>query len=57
MLTGMRHKAGLAIGCTLIAMGLAACGDGILEPTPKPTPDIKATVEARLPEEKQKNLL
>jgi len=52
MLTGIRHKAGLAVGCTLIAMGLTACGDGIPEPTPKPTPDIEATVEARI-EEKQ----
>ena len=35
------------LGSALLALALAACGD-----TPEPTPDIEATVQARLNEER-----
>jgi hypothetical protein len=46
MLVGMRHKAVLVLGCALLAVMLAACGDT------QPLPDIEATVQARLAEER-----
>ena len=42
MVTGIRHKAVLVLGCLLIVMALAACGGGPSEA------DIGATVEARV---------
>ena len=47
MPAGMRYTVELVLGCVLVAVALAACGD-----TPKPTPDIEATVQARLNEER-----
>ena len=44
---GVKHRALVALGCVLLALAIAACGD-----TPKPTPDIEATVQARLNEER-----
>ena len=59
MVTGIRHNAVLVPGFVLVALVLAACGDGpesTLAPavvsTPAPTPDIEATVEARVAEER-----
>ena len=42
----IRRKIVVALGCVLIVVG-AACG-GTQQPTPAPTIDIEATVEARL---------
>ena len=43
MLAGMRHKAVLLLGCSLLAMVMAACdGSG------SPELDIEATIEARI---------
>ena len=51
MFTGMRHTAVLVLGLVLVAL-VMACGDPATTPTgvsiPEPTPDIKATVEARV---------
>ena len=47
MLAGIRHTAVLVLGCVLVTLALAACGD-----TPEPTPDIEATVQSRLNEER-----
>ena len=53
MLVGMRHTAVLLLGFVLLAL-VMACGDPATTPTgvsiPAPTPDIEATVEARLQE-------
>ena len=46
MVTGIRHTAVLVLGCVLLAVMLAACGDS------QPLPDIEATVQARLNEER-----
>jgi hypothetical protein len=48
MLTAMRHKALLALGCVLLAVVMAACGGSISEITPAPTdnpspPDMEAS--------------
>ena len=40
MLTGIRHKVAIALGCVLLALALAACG-GTPDSTPAPTPDIE----------------
>ena len=47
MLARMRHSTVLLLGCVLLALALAACGD-----TLEPTPDIEAIVQARLNEER-----
>jgi hypothetical protein len=51
--TGIRHKAVLALGLVLFAL-VMACGDPATIPTgvsiPEPTPDIEATVEAKVQE-------
>ena len=55
MFTGTRHTAVLVLVFVLLAL-VMACGDPATTPTgvsiPEPTPDIEATVEARI-EEKQ----
>jgi tetratricopeptide (TPR) repeat protein len=51
VLTAMRHKALLVLGCVLLALALAACG-GTPDSTPAPTPDTEATVQAKLNEER-----
>ena len=47
MVTGIRHTAAMLLGLVLLVVALAACGY-----TPEPTPDIKATVQTRLNEER-----
>ena len=53
MLSGMRHTAVLVLGFVLVAL-VMACGDPATIPTgvsiPEPTPDIEATVEAKVEE-------
>ena len=44
MVTGIRHKAVLVLGCLLVAVALAACGGGPSEA------EIEATVVARIDE-------
>ena len=43
MLAGIRHKAGLLLGCSLFAVVMAACGG-----SGSPELDIEATIEARI---------
>jgi len=57
MVTGIRHTAVLVLGCLLVAVALAACGDTpepatVAVSTSEPPPDIGATVEARIREER-----
>ena len=56
MVTGMRHTAVLVLGFVLLAVVMAACGGETPESTPvltsAPTPDVEATVQARLKEER-----
>ena len=51
MLTGIRHTTVLVLGFILLALALAACS-GTPDSTPVPIPDIEATVQARLNEER-----
>ncbi|MCL0029297.1 hypothetical protein M1N23_04065 [Dehalococcoidia bacterium] len=53
MLTGIKHTAVVLLGCLLLMLVLAACG-GTSLPTPAPTPNIEAIVEARVAEERSK---
>jgi len=52
MLASIRHKALLVLGIALLAVVMAACDGGAPMSSPEPTPDIEATVEARLKEER-----
>ena len=45
----MKYKAVALIGCLVLLQIVMACG-GTPQRTPAPTPDIEATVEARLQE-------
>ena len=53
MLTGIRHTAAMLLGLVLLAL-VVACGDpattSIGVSIPEPTPDIEATVEAKVQE-------
>ena len=52
----MRHTAVLVLECVLLAVVMAACGGEAPVPTPvltsAPTPDVEATAQARLKEER-----
>ena len=47
MLTGIRHKALLALGCLLLAVMLAACGGGS-QVVDIPTPEAKVAAKVEV---------
>ncbi|MCL0099735.1 hypothetical protein M1O55_02570, partial [Dehalococcoidia bacterium] len=54
MLVGIKHKTLIPFGCVFFFSAILACGGSSSEPIPDPTPDVEATVQARLAEEKEK---
>ncbi|SVD40615.1 uncharacterized protein METZ01_LOCUS393469, partial [marine metagenome] len=51
---GVGRKVLITIWCALLIVTIASCGGNSPESAPDPTPDIEATVQARLAEERKK---
>ena len=54
MLSVVRHKAVIILACILVGLVLITCGGGLSEPPAATTPNIAATVEVRVAEERAK---
>ncbi len=54
MLSVIRHKTVIILACILVGLVLITCGGGLSEPPAATTPNIAATVEVRVAEERAK---